>query len=183
MDYNSYTEAKKNASSGSDEDISLKKLKDWPLENLVSSLYLDGNNMLFVDSFIRKLRLSRKKNEAEDILAKLIRAFSKEKSIAKTILVYDYCEKKKPLNDENDLGIFEVLSASPEFNSSDDALVEWANKINPSEKNKSIFVTSDRGLQKRLEQTGIKKIMGTGVFFKIMKEFLGIEKYNSLLKK
>lgn len=152
------------------------------LPKLVQFLYLDGNNLLYVDEQIRRVCLTRK-SEAERLFAKLILNFSEKKNIRNTLILFDKTNYKERLVLNNEKGenlIFEVESASPRFKNSDDALVHWAGLSNNVEE--TVFVTSDRKLIDRLGKKGAKGIIKTKDFFKIVQECLGDEKYQSILK-
>ena len=142
-------------------------------------LYLDGNNMLFVDDWIRKLCLKHKGKEAENLISQLSQEFCKIFNVEKCILVFDRTNNVYEVN-SNSLK-FTVCSASPNFKTSDDALVEWTDGL--SAKDNVLFITSDVGLQVRLKEKGVKMIMKTGKWFKILKEKLGEEKYNLVINK
>jgi hypothetical protein len=44
------------------EDYDTKMIMDWPVD-AYSTLYVDGNNMLFLNNILRKNTLGRKKKE------------------------------------------------------------------------------------------------------------------------
>lgn len=157
-------------------------LANWPKN--IEFFYLDGNNLLFVDNVIRNMAIKKKRrNEAERVFARLVLKFVEVKSIKNTILVFDntcYKERLSLPNKNDELLFFEVESASPKFFNSDDALVYWASENKNLDG--SLFVTSDKGLEQRLLKRGAKNIMKTKIFFKILKETIGMEEYNSILK-
>jgi len=97
------------------------------------------------------------------------------------ILVYDRTSLKieKKITSESKTSDFLVLSAFPNYQSSDDALVDWAEKLGESVKN-SLFVTSDRELQARLYRNEVT-IMKPGRWMKMVRSAISEEKYNSLL--
>ena len=142
-------------------------------------LYLDGNNMLFVDDLIRKLCLKKKGKEAEKLISELSQEFCKLFNIEKCVLVFD---RTKNIYDVNSNSLkFTVCSASPNFKTSDDALVEWMDGL--SAKDNVLVITSDVGLQIRLKEKGVNMIMKTGRWFKIIKQKLGDDKYSQVLNK
>jgi len=134
--------------------------------------------MFFVDGYLRKLCLKGKSKETEKIIADLALELCKLLGIKECILVYD--RTKNCYNVNTDSLKFTVCSASPNFKTSDDALVEWMVGLSAPEN--VLVVTSDKGLQIRLVEKGIKKLMKTGPFFKLLKEKLG-EGYEKILKK
>lgn len=155
----------------------------WPKN--VEFLYLDGNNLLFVDSVIRNMAIKKKRrNEAERAFARLVLKFIELKNIKNTILVFDntsYKDRCSLTNNNDETLMFQVESATPKFYSSDDALVYWASENRNLDA--CLFITSDKGLEQRLRKRGAKNIMKTKFFFKILRETLGNEQYDSLLKK
>jgi len=157
-------------------------LGSWPKN--VQYFYLDGNNLLFVDNVIRSMAIKKKRRgEAERVFAKLIIKFVELKNIKNTILIFDntsYKERLSLSSATDETLLFEVESASPKFFNSDDALVCYASdNLNLD---KSLFVTSDKGLEQRLLKRGAKNVMKTKIFFKLLQETLGVEQYNELLK-
>lgn len=165
------------------KEIYNELLTIWPKN--IEYFYLDGNNLLFVDNVIRNMAIKKKRrSEAERMFSRLVLKFIEKNNVKNTILVFDntkYKERISLTNKNDETLLFEVESASPKFFSSDDALVYWASESRNLEK--SLFVTSDRELEQRLVKKGAKNIMKTKIFFKILQESLGIEEYNSLLKK
>ncbi len=164
------------------KEISSGFLSNWPKN--IEYFYLDGNNLLFVDNFIRNLAIKKKRrNEAERVFARLVVKFVEVKNIKNTILVFDNtCYKERlSLTSKNDETLmFEVESAIPKFFNSDDALVYWAGESKNLDG--SLFVTSDKGLEQRLLKRGARNVMKTKIFFKLLQETLGLEEYNTLLK-
>jgi rRNA-processing protein FCF1 len=131
------------------QDVNLED--EWPRE--IQNLYLDGNNMLFVPSYLRYLRLKRSKTIAEIVLSNLAREFSLRQQISHTHVMYDSTD----ITEMSDT--FAVSSARPDFNTSDDKLVEIAKQANMNVTLDSyLFVTSDRELSVRLRQVGAKVI-------------------------
>ena len=162
--------------------VSLKEYAEWPTE--IETIYLDGNNMLFVEDAIRKKVLGRRKRAGEKILAALALEFCKLNGRFNIVLIFDntnltYTDKVeingKVLN-------FEVVSAIPKFPDSDDALVHWSSELG-EKKNHCLFVTSDRGLQDRLDQNGIENIMKPKKWFGFVKNQLCEEAYRAILTK
>jgi len=170
-----------------------KDKKEKPVENPkktyesvpenIQTIYLDGNNMLFVDDNIRKMMLSRKKKDAEKVLASLAMKFSSIAQRVEIILVFDntnqVSEEKIICNDGKSFK-FVVCSASPKYQSSDDALVDWAG-LNPNVKN-ALFVTSDKGLRLRLREKGAEEVMSTGNWFRVLKSVIGSDIYDSIVQ-
>ena len=147
---------------------------EWPVQAHI--LYLDGNNMLFANSNIRKLYLTKKKKEAELLLHRIARNFSVKKQLERTVLMFDRgteaikseeitLENKKTLN-------FEVRVAKEEKNA-DDALVALLEKDEHAKN--AVVVTADLELRRRLIEKGVKTLMGPKQWFGVAKTVLGEE--------
>ena len=150
-----------------------KKYEEWPTG--VKHVFLDGNNMLFADKFLLKLRLKRKQRKAEEALSKLASIFATRIGNFHTVLIFDSIKintsKDSLLMQDGQSYEFEICSARPSYSTSDDALVEWMDKqSNPAE---CLVVTSDRGLQQRLKEKGVSHLMKTGNWFRLIKQALG----------
>jgi len=140
------------------------KYKNYPAENRIdlytvdwtgfNHFYVDGNNLMYLTSSIRKLSLRR---GGRDDAAKLLSQVAKEFSSAihvDTTIVFD--GGRLPTVDENLNGItFRITRARPDFESSDDQLVWWA-RTNLDVAGKTIVVTSDRELGDRLRELGVE---------------------------
>jgi len=167
------------------ERLSLVALQEYEeIPSYIERIYLDGNNMLFIEDSIRRLVLGKNRKRAEEILADIAYEFGLYLGAKfDIILVYDHSDwgvEKKIISEEKS-SEFTVLSASPKYKSSDDALVNWAQELGSDSVKKSLFVTSDRELQVRLSEAGASDIMKPGRWLKIVKKKLGEEKYHSLL--
>jgi len=115
----------------------------WPS---VDQVFLDGNNMLYVTGPIRSLVLGRSCGKAEEALTKIARAFGEVMGV-KCTLIFD--DTATSIVEEG----FVVCSARPGFTTSDDALVHF--QVNgTSSAGSSLYVTSDRGLDERLQAAG-----------------------------
>lgn len=127
----------------------------------ITDLYLDGNNMLYICSFLRELVLRRRRgqnnNVVEQLLGQIAKEFGKAKMLKKVVMIFDSTRLKI---EENDFGFEYILcSARPEYKTSDDRLVDWAKENEESNNNNnSIYVTSDRELCRRLKETGVRII-------------------------
>jgi len=129
--------------------LQLPTIASWPTE--VQTLYLDGNNMLFVLSALRSLVLKKRNmRTAENLLAALARKFTQHMKLNKCNLVYD--DTNLAISEEH----FSVDSARPSYSTTDDAFVDCAIK---SIDQAAIYVTSDRGLIKRLTESNTKSII------------------------
>lgn len=124
------------------QTLQLNSKADWPQN--VKRVYLDGNNMLFINSKIRSMFINKDtQTEAQKKFATFCFEFTKKMALEKTSLIFDFTELKQ--SEET----FEIISAKDcNFETTDDMLVEYAEIENMEE---CIFVTSDYGLQKRLK--------------------------------
>ena len=157
-------------------------LNEW--SPAIQKVYLDGNNMLFVESAIRRLCLNHKRRQAEKAIAALARYFLVKKGV-EVVLVFDQTKLSVKEELRNGSGWplkFEVLSARPQFESSDDALVVWAEK-EAGGLAKTLIVTSDVGLMKRLVEKGATMLMKSGRFFKEAEAVLGAELKAQILER
>lgn len=153
------------------------------LPDNITRVYLDGNNMLFVEGAIRRLCLRRKTSSAEIVISDIAWEFASALKRIDLVLVYDRTNLSISKKIEGSKTYdFKVLSASPNYDISDDALVDWAQKLGNEAKN-SLFVTSDRELQRRLLAAGVSDIMKPGRWFSMVKTLIGEEKYESLIPK
>ncbi len=150
----------------------------------INKVFLDGNNMLFVHPPIRKLCIKGKRREAEELLVKHTCDFIKETYIKNIIVVFDetdfiikptstfesifqdFSNYNLVTENYNQNFSLEVISARPAFVTSDDLLVAVCED---QEKENTLFVTSDKGLQKRLYEKGVKEVMTSGTWFKFLK--------------
>jgi len=157
----------------------LETIREMIKNNLFTTIYLDGNNMLFVDDVIRKDCLNKKTREAELKLGKLSIEYAMKKNIPNIKLVFD--NTKQVLQVQSEVVQLSVSSAYPEFESSDDAFVVWAGKMNAEDLEKTLFVTSDRELTLRLHSSKVKFVLKSGEYMKEVREVLGEEAYNKCL--
>lgn len=153
----------------------INKIKNKEIE----TLFLDGNNMLFVDNTIRKDCLSKNKNNGELKLSQLVYAYALKNKIKNSILVFD--NTKQIYIKESEGVLLKVSSAYPEFESSDDAFKVWAGGLNAEKLSKMAFITSDRELTLRLKEKNVSFILKSGEFMKEVKAILGDEVYNNCL--
>ena len=174
---------KLNAKKVHDQELR-KKLKEEIKSSLIreidqsaKTIYLDGNNLLFLNPIIRKLCLQQKRIKAENAIEELAIEFSMTFGIHHLVLIFDKTNNPKTL----EIGSlkFTVCSAIPNFNTSDDALVNLISGL--SSHDDILIITSDLDLQIRLKEKGVKMIMKSGCWFKIMKEKL--EKFNEIISK
>ena len=162
--------------------INLIEYTTWPSN--INRIYLDGNNMLYVEDHIRKLVLSRKTKEGEETLARIAAKFSESLDAKEIILIFDNTRFTYQYNVTAKSGVasFKVISAAPKYATSDDALVDFTEIFNAEELVTSLFVTSDRGLQVRLSEAGINNIMKTKKWFTFAKEHIGQDVYDQLMQ-
>jgi len=138
-------------------------LNDWP--NNITHLYIDGNNLLYIAKNIRNMTIKRKGSKAQEILIGSFELFSSlVKGLESVFIIFDYTKSiyEKTVGENTR---FTIRSARPQFNTSDDALVSEAGTIPIKER--SLFVTSDRGLCTRLNALGTT-VVKPKMFFKIV---------------
>jgi hypothetical protein len=129
----------------------------WPAQ--LTSVFLDGNNMLYVTGAIRRAALVRREvHLAENMLTELAVKFTEAvgSALSKCVLIYDNPNSQRK---SQGTGLVEVRSARPTFSTSDDQLVAWAKTLKQdgvvSKPENALFVTSDRGLSQRLHAEGV----------------------------
>jgi len=134
------------------EDYSVDKIMDWPV-GAYSTLYVDGNNMLFLNSTLRHNTLRRKKKKSEKIITNAVEQFCNNNQFDLVIVIFDQTNLvyEKVLSNGTKLV---VTSARPQFKTSDDAIVDFNEKQSPEVRIKSLIATSDRGLCDRLTNLG-----------------------------
>lgn len=122
-------------------------LGSWPKG--ITHLIMDGNNLLFVTSFLRRLVASKQLAKAEAVLALLTSAAAHRLGLSHARLIFDICTNSfsKPIAGKETA--FLVQGASPDYATADDMIVKWASD-HRAEISSSVFVTSDNGLTKRL---------------------------------
>eukprot|EP01115_Flamella_aegyptia_P010441 TRINITY_DN463_c0_g1_i3.p1 TRINITY_DN463_c0_g1~~TRINITY_DN463_c0_g1_i3.p1 ORF type:complete len:341 (+),score=162.25 TRINITY_DN463_c0_g1_i3:148-1170(+) len=120
------------------------------LPSEVNTVYLDGNNMLFVLGALRGRVLGRKMKEAEYILELMAKAWQSTTRIEMCTLIFDDTKTNRVENG------FKVCSARPTFKTSDDALIQWSQAIPVSERSKVAIFTSDRALTESLQKIGVQ---------------------------
>jgi len=165
---NEVDERESNSESGEGEEKVVLNpefmvLTDWPED--ITHLYIDGNNLLYIAKNIRNMTIRRKGKKAQEILIGSFEFFSSlVKGLESVFIIFDYTssvyEKTVGVNTK-----FTITSARPQFTTSDDALVSVAEKI--PMKDRSLFVTSDRGLCSRLVALG-SKVVKPKIFFNIV---------------
>ncbi len=156
-------------------------IKEW--NEKIHVVYLDGNNMLFVNEFIRKLYLLNKKKEAEGVLCEIAKNLSRKKGIEKVVLIFDqgnFVDKEEEIVLENGKKMKFLIRKAGEMKNSDDAIVGMVEK---EEHGKNLMVvTGDLELRRRLIEKGVKLLMGPKVWFGVAKKELG-EEFEKLVKK
>jgi rRNA-processing protein FCF1 len=145
-----------------------------------SKIFLDGNNMLFIENEIRTLVLKpSQRAQGEKILSNIALCFTRtlneSREDTEVMLMFD-SSSLHGFSDEN----YEIVSAAVlGFNIADDALVSYAESQDKDAED-SLFITSDKALQKRLTDLGMS-VMGSGAFLKLTKEVIGSKLYQGYL--
>ena len=105
--------------------------------------------MLFVTGIIRNACLKSTLRSGEKMLESMARHWTASSSqIAKCTLIFD--DTATRITEER----FDVLSARPNYATSDDALVDWATKTMEERSSIAVF-TSDRALSELLTNAGV----------------------------
>jgi hypothetical protein len=130
-----------------------------------TSIFLDGNNMLYLTSALRKLTLSRNVRGAEALLEAAARKMAwfllQRSSVQEVVLIFDETSTSKSevlTSAEGRTCKFVVCSARPDFPTSDHALVAWAQTRGKEAVASCLFATSDRALADQLAECGAKLV-------------------------
>ena len=125
----------------------------------ISSIIVDGNNLLYVNDMVRGITLRNGMNRGTKALSKLISAYNT--TLNKNLrVVYDETSAKSPHDN------LTIESARPKFPTADDYIVSLSEMMTAEEKAVTLFVTSDVGLQVRLKKAGVEHMMKSGAFVK-----------------
>lgn len=141
---------------GVKEDDGIKTCKlsldNWNPDN---KLFIDGSNLIYMNRITRNFVLKPKLlSVGQELLAEVLHDFHQKMKVKQTRLIYDHTTFKEPEEWQN----FGVLSAkSMGFETGDDALVDLAESLNDEA---TLFITSDRGLIKRLDEKHVKIVRG-----------------------
>ncbi|CAF3685847.1 unnamed protein product [Rotaria sp. Silwood1] len=128
-------------------DITINNRDDWPHD--IEQVYLDGNNMMFVVDSLRRLCLNRARKKTERALGEIVCAWNEQMHIPYVELIFDSTHQL------DQIGTIKISSAQPKYRTTDDMLVEIARQPENREKNqRTIIVTSDRGLAALLQREG-----------------------------
>jgi hypothetical protein len=112
---------------------------DWP--NDIEQVYLDGNNMMFVIDYLRRLCLNRAGKKTERAIGEIASAWNKQMQIPNVELIYDSTRQLDQLD------TIKISSAQPSYKTTDDMLVETVRRPENQHKNRhTIVVTADRAL-------------------------------------
>lgn len=149
--------------------------EEW--DEMLKIVFLDGNNLLFIDSTIRTLSLKKQIEKAEACIVKLAEEFAKTVALKKVVVVFD--DTRLPETGlQFDRSIVEVRKARPGHRTADDYLVALLPSL--GQQDSTGFVTSDRELIQRLGRAGAKNLVRSGKWFSILKAKLG-GKYDEVL--
>lgn len=136
------------------------QLPDGSLPGNFKSLFVDGNNMLYLTNRLRAFTLQRKVNISQKILASVTRLFSTLYHF-NTELVFDSLNSAsgfsaEPEHLENGSSLC-ISSAHPEYPTSDAKFLAWA-RANPELAPFALVVTSDRALAGELHTLGVSVV-------------------------
>jgi len=158
--------------SQKEESKEIKKQRVTTLPSDIESVYIDGNNLIFVLQIVRSLALKKNLSEAESALQLIAQEWSKTVNFPVT-LIFD--DTNKNINNEK----FRVCSAKPLFPTSDAALISWAKHLMPDKAIKTLVFTSDRQLSQELGKSNIQ-VLKSKCFFEIVGPILGKQPEESI---
>jgi hypothetical protein len=125
----------------------------WP-KGAYSVLYIDGNNMMFLTEVLRNNTLGRRRKRSEMIIYSAVEEFAKMNYFDLVVVIFD--NTKQVFERVLESGTkFAVMSARPQYETSDDALVVFNEKQSEDVRKRSLVVTSDRGLTIRLTDLSV----------------------------
>lgn len=133
------------------DDIDLAQCTAWP--TAFKKLVFDGNNMFFLASGLRKLATKNRLTECEQLLHTATERFHVIFQLQQTVLYLDHTELVKQVVHKCDT-VFQVLSATPQYKTADDAICSMVEKCCSEEIEAILVCTSDIGLRKRLKEYG-----------------------------
>jgi hypothetical protein len=160
------------------EDYSTEKIMDWPVDKY-STLYVDGNNMLFLNSALRHNTLRRNKKKAEKMITYAVEQFCNIYRFDLVVVIFDSTNLvyEKVLSNGTK---FVVTTAIPQYKTSDDAIVDFNKKLSPEVRMKSLTATSDREFTQRLTDLGshvMKSKMFLSVICKAVNGSMGLSEW------
>jgi len=138
----------------------------WPSQ--FQLIFIDGNNLMFLSSGLRKLTLQKRFRETERAITAIVESFAKIIKIT-AILMFDETSTYMTKNFPNG-SVLKVTSARPASPTTDQALIGWG-KSNPSGVGNTIAVTSDRALTGELKTIGMSVCKPSSWFKFVMKLF------------
>jgi len=153
------------------QDVALEnefQLESWPKD--VTHLYVDGSNLVWIHSHLRKLVLAKKFTVVESIFTELVKQFAQKTNLKCATLIFDV-SKTETVQQLGDCTVV-VCSARPSFNTSDDALVAWAQK-EPQIAQAAAYITSDRELHGRLVEAKAKYVIRPKSWFNFVAPLIG----------
>jgi len=122
----------------------------WPAQ--YQRIFIDGNNLMFMSSGLRKMTLQHRKRETEQTITGIAESFAEVIKIT-AIVMFDGTPTNFTKNYANGSVVI-VTSAKPEFPTTDQALISWG-KSNANCVGNTIVVTSDRALTGELISIGM----------------------------
>jgi len=134
------------------EDYSTEKIVDWPVDKY-STLYVDANNMLFLNSALRNNTLRKNKKKSEKMITNAVEQFCNIHRFDLVVVIFDSTNLvyEKMLSNGTK---FVVTTAIPQYKTSDDAIVDFNQKQSPEVRQRSLTATSDREFTQRLIDLG-----------------------------
>jgi len=128
----------------------LQPNEPWPAQ--YERIFIDGNNLMFMSSGLRKMTLQHRKRDTEKAITAVAESFAEVIKIT-AIVMFDGTPTNLTKNYANG-SVVVVTSAKPEFPTTDQALISWG-KSNSKSVGNSLVVTSDRALTGELISLGL----------------------------
>jgi len=166
-DSEAYLKKKAYVDSAADANfLELDTRESWPTG--VTHLFLDGNNMLYLNGAFRSYTITRKSHVVEQCFARLAEASATIIRVPNTVLTFDHAvnsDFSKQLEENIQISISSAKKQG--FASTDEAFVTFA-RNNPEIAKTSLFVTSDRELIGRLKELGVTNFTKPGRWLKFV---------------
>jgi len=146
----------------------------WPVN--VTHLFIDGNNLLYMTKSLRNNTLKRKMGRSQDMIIAATEFFANQMNgLVEVFVIFDNISSTQEKTLANGAKLF-VLSARPNFATTDDMVVHWAQQ-NKELSPQSLHISSDRALCGRLSMEGAL-VMKPKHFFSLVLKLTNQEEEN-----
>lgn len=173
------SEKKRNKKKRNGETLETESVEEHDLPfSEVRTIYLDGNNMLYIEKEMRDYAISgRNRVHAERMLANLVLSYCQTSTDEINFKLMFDATSFHGYTDTH----FEIICARKMgFSIADDALVHIS-EVNPDIRDTTLFVTSDKELIERLKSLG-SFVMKPKDFLRKTKEIIGESEYEAILR-